>query len=158
MRSSVLFDWICKYQPDAHCEFAHGWWNSAEFWQLLSSDFESLDFGVIASFSMTTPPPASIITMPVVSARSPKLEIFFKESWVVEPNYTVTVKRQLPDPIILLDILQPIDQENKWLLQDFPGAYLYEPYREGAPAFSGCVKNQHLLYGLFHILSLQAGE
>jgi hypothetical protein len=94
--------------------------------------------------------------MPVVSARRMNLEIVFKESWVLEPNYTVTVKWDFPRPIILLDILQPIDHRNKWLLQDFPSEYLYEPYREGATTFSGSVKNQHLLYSLFHILSFQA--
>ena len=158
MRSSGLFDWICKYQPDARCEFAHGWWNSAEFWQLLSSDFESLDFGVIASFSMTTPPPTSIITMPVVSARSPKLEIFFKESWVVEPNYTVTIKRQLPGPINLLDILQPIDQNINGCYRIFPVLISTSLIVKELLLSLGCVKNQHLLEACFHILSLQAGE
>ena len=156
MRSAGLFEWICRNQADVNCEFAHGWWNSAEFLQLLSNDFEDFDFDVITSFSMDTPPPTSIIRMPVVSARRMNLEIVFKESWVLEPNYTVTVKWDFPRPIILLDILQPIDHRNKWLLRDFPSEYLYEPYREGATTFSGSVKNQHLLYSLFHILSFQA--
>lgn len=156
MRSTGLFEWICRNQADVNCEFAHGWWNSAEFLQLLSNDFEDFDFDVITSFSMDTPPPTSIITMPVVSARRMNLEIVFKESWVLEPNYTVTVKWDFPRPIILLDILQPIDHRNKWLLRDFPSEYLHEPYREGANTFSGSVNNQHLLYTLFHILSFQA--
>jgi len=156
MRSSGLFDWISKNQPDAKCEYAHGWWESAEFLQLLSNDFESFEFGVEKSFAMETPPPTSLITMPVVSAQSPNLEILFKESWVLEPNYTVSVKREFPGPVILLDILQPIDPENKWLLRDFPCEHLYEAYSDGARAFSGSAKNKHLLYGLFHILNFQA--
>jgi hypothetical protein len=96
--------------------------------------------------------------MPFVSARRPNLEIFFKESWVVEPNYAVTVKRAFAGPVILLDILQPIDHPNKWLLRDSPDDYLYEYYSEGSSAFSGSVKNQYLLYGLFHILNSQAGS
>ena len=94
--------------------------------------------------------------MPVVWGRRPNLEVIFKESWVVEPNYTVTVKWGFPWPVILLDILQPLDPQNKWLLRDFPGDYLFQFYSEGAAAFSGSVKNQHLLYSLFHILSFQA--
>jgi hypothetical protein len=154
IKSAGLLEWISRNQPDVKSEFAHGWWNSAEFLQLLSNDFEEFEFDVIGSFSMETP--TSTIPMPVISARSKNLEIIFKESWVVEPNYTVTVKRGFPGPVILLDLLEPIDSQNKWLLRDFPADYLFEPYREGAPAFSGSVKNQHLLYGLFHILSFQA--
>jgi len=156
MRSVGLFEWISRSQPDVNHEFAHGWWNLAEFLQGLAHDFEDFEFDVITSFPMETPPPSSIITMPVVSSRRPNLEIIFKESWVIEPNYTVTVKWGFPGPIILLNILEPIDHRNKWLLQGFPSNYLCEPYREGASAFSGSVKNQHLLYGLFHILSFQA--
>jgi len=156
MRSAGLFEWISKNQPDEKHEFAHGWWSSMEFLQLLGHDFGDFEFNVLSSFAMETPPPTSTIPMPVVSARSKNLEIIFKESWAFEPNYTVTVKRGFPGPVILLDVLEPIDSQNKWLLRDFPGDYLFEPYREGAPAFSGSVKNQHLLYGLFHILSFQA--
>ena len=94
--------------------------------------------------------------MPVVSAQSPNLEILFKESWVLEPNYTVSVKREFPGPVILLDIMEPIDPENKWLSRDFPCEHLYEAYSDGARAFSGSAKNKHLLYGLFHILNFQA--
>jgi hypothetical protein len=99
MRSLALYNWISSNQPGANCEFAHGWWESAEFLQLLSSDFESFDFGVLTSYSMETPPPSSFVTMPVVSALAPNLEIYFKESWVVEPNYTVSVKWLLPVPL-----------------------------------------------------------
>jgi hypothetical protein len=158
MRSLGLYNWISSNQPGANCEFAHGWWESAEFLQLLSSDFESFDFGVLSSYSMETPPPSSFVTMPVVSALAPNLEIYFKESWVVEPNYTVSVKWLLPGPLVLLDMLQPVDGRNRWLLRDFPTDYLYEPFREGVSAFSGSVKNQHLLYALFHILTTQASE
>ena len=55
MRSLALYNWISSNQPAANCEFAHGWWESAEFLQLLSSDFESSDFGVLTSYSMDTP-------------------------------------------------------------------------------------------------------
>src|ERR1700755_22348 len=94
--------------------------------------------------------------MPIVLARSRNLQIIFKESWVLEPNYTVTVKRERFWPLILLDILQPIDPLNKLLSMDFPAEYLHEPYHEGAVSFSGSIKNQHLLYSLFHILNFQA--
>jgi hypothetical protein len=36
--------------------------------------------------------------------------------------------------------------------------YLYEPFREGASAFSESVKNKHILYALFHNLTTQATE
>jgi hypothetical protein len=158
MRSLALDNWISSNPPGAKCEFAHGWWESAEFLQLLSSDFESFDFGVLTSYSMETPPPRSFVTMPVVSALAPNLEVYFKESWVVEPNYTVSVKWLLPGPLVLLDMLQPVDVQYRWLLRDFPTEYLYEPFREGASAFSGSVKNKHILYALFHILTTQAAE
>jgi hypothetical protein len=137
MRSLALYNWISSDQPGANCEFAHGWWESAEFLQLLSSDFESFDFGVLTSYSMETPPPSSFVTMPVVSALAPNLEIYFKESWVVEPNYTVSVKWLLPGPLVLLDMLQPVDVQYRWLLRDFPTEYLYEPFREGVSRFLG---------------------
>jgi hypothetical protein len=155
MRSKDLLRWICDNQPAATCEFAHGWWNFAEFLQLLSHDFESFDFGVLTAYSMETPPPTTLITMPVVSARSQKLEIYFKESWVVEPNYTVTIMTKAPASFILLDILQPIDPNEKWLLKGFPSDCVHPPYREGLYAFSGSIKNQHLLYALFYVLSHQ---
>jgi hypothetical protein len=81
--------------------------------QLLSSDFESLEFGALTTFSMATPPPTSLIKMPFVSAGRPNLEILFKESWVVEPYYALTVKRAFAGPVILLDILQPIDHQKR---------------------------------------------
>jgi hypothetical protein len=155
MRSEDLLRWISDNQPAAACAFAHGWWNFAEFLQLLSNDFESFDFGVLTAYSMETPPPTTLITMPVVSARSQKLEIYFKESWVVEPDYTVTIKTKAPASFILLDILQPIDPNEKWLLKGFPSDCVHPPYCEGLYAFSGSIKNQHLLYALFHVLSHQ---
>jgi hypothetical protein len=78
---------------------------------------------------METPPPTTLITMPVVSARSQKLEIYFKESWVIEPDYTLTVKTQSPASFVLLDIIQPIDPKDRWLLKDFPSDRVYPPYR-----------------------------
>jgi hypothetical protein len=158
MRSAGLFEWIPKNQPDDKNEYSHGWWRSIDFLHVLSNDFESFDFAVLTSFSMTTPPPESQITMPVVWARSTNLEIIFKESWMCEPNYTVTVKLKEPRPIILMDILQPIDPKNKWLLRGFPDDCLFGFYREGSSEFSGCVKNEHLLYALFHMLNFQAHE
>ena len=150
-----LLEWISENQPAPDHEYCDGWWRSTEFVQLLANDFEDFTFSVLSSFGMDTPPPTSKITMPIVLARSKDLEIIFKESWVLEPNYTVTVERERFWPIMLLDILQPIDPANKWLLIDFPSEYLHEPYREGASAFSGSVKNNHLLYALFYVLSVQ---
>jgi hypothetical protein len=106
-------------QPGAKCEFAHGWWNFAEFLQLLSGDFASFDFGVLTSYSGETPPPTTLIAMPVVSARSQNLEVYFKESWVVEPNYMVTVQTQSPASFILLDILQPVDPKDQMAVKGF---------------------------------------
>jgi hypothetical protein len=93
--------------------------------------------------------------MPVVSARSQKLEIYFKESWVVEPDYAVTVKTQSPASFVLLDILQPIDPKDRWLLKDFPSDRVYPPYCEGLYASSGSIKNQHLstLYFMSYAIS-----
>ena len=71
-------------------------------------------------YSMETPPPSSFITMPVVSALAPNLEIYFKESWVVEPNYTVSVKWLLPGPLVLLDMLQPVDATEQMVAAGFP--------------------------------------
>jgi hypothetical protein len=134
-----------------------------EFLRLLAHDFENFEFDVISSFSMETPPPSSIITMPVVSAGLPNLEIIFKKSWVLEPNYTVSVKWGLPEPLSISTVmfwstLERIDPQNKWLLRDFPSDQLYERYYKGSPAFSGSVRNQHLLYALFHILYFEAGQ
>ena len=156
IRSAGLFKWISTAQEDVKGQYDHGWWRSMEFLQLLSHDFEDFGFDVMSTFLMPTPPPTSMIPMPLVAARSTKLEIIFKEDWVVEPYYTATVKLNFPGPIVLLGILEPIDPANKWLLRGIPENCLYEPYREGASAFSGSVKNAHLLYALFHILTFQA--
>jgi hypothetical protein len=40
---------VC-HSYSANCEFAHGWWNFAEFLQLLSNDFACFDFGVLLLF------------------------------------------------------------------------------------------------------------
>jgi hypothetical protein len=156
IRSAGLFRWISTNQADIGSEYDHGWWSSMEFLQLLSHDFTDFEFDVISLFLMTTPPPSSTLPMPLVSARSTSLQIVFKEDWVMEPFYTVTVHVGFPEEVILLGILEPIDPENKWLLQNFPCAQLYEPYQGGASAFSGSVRNQHLLYALFQILAFQA--
>ena len=111
-----------------------------EFVQLLTHDFEDFEFNVIGSFLMETPPQTSTIPMPIVSGRPSNVEIIFKETWVLEPNYTVSVKWGFPGPMMLLNMLEPIDPKNKWLLRDFPDNYLYEPYREGASDFCGSVK------------------
>jgi len=66
MRSAGLFEWISKNQPDEKHEFAHGWWSSMEFLQLLGHDFGDFEFNVLSSFAMETPPPTSTIPMPVV--------------------------------------------------------------------------------------------
>jgi hypothetical protein len=163
MRSAGLFQWISENQPPDSHQFAHGWWSLAEFLQELSYDFEGFEFGVMSSFLMETPPPSSTILMPLVSARSSNFEIIFKESWILDPNYTVTVKWGFPEPLlippnILLSILEPIDPKNKWLLRDFPEEHLHEPYLKGATAFSGSVKNQPLLYAFFHVLSFEAKQ
>jgi hypothetical protein len=102
MRSAGLFDWISTNQPEEKHEFAHGWWRSMEFLQVLSHDFESFEFDVLSSFSMETPPPSSLITMPVVSGRSPSCEVIFKESWVLEPNYIVTVKWRADERLLII--------------------------------------------------------
>jgi hypothetical protein len=49
----------------------------------------------------------------------------------------------------------PSNPEEKWLLKYFPSDCVYPPYCEGLYAFSGSIKNQHLLYALFHVLSHQ---
>jgi hypothetical protein len=82
---------------------------------------------------------------PLFAARSTKLQIIFKEDWVVERYYTATVKLNFDGPIVLLGILEPFDPANKWLLRGIPENCLYEPFREGASAFSSSVKNAHLL-------------
>ena len=50
IRSAGLFKWISANQPDDKHEFAHGWWRSMEFVQLLTHDFDDLEFDVIGSF------------------------------------------------------------------------------------------------------------
>jgi hypothetical protein len=125
IRSAGLFRWISTNQADIGSEYDHGWWSSMEFLQLLSHDFTDFEFDVISSFLMTTPPPSSTLPMPLVSARSTSLQIIFKEDWLMEPFYTVTVQVGFPGEVILLGILAPIDPENKWLLQNFPCAQLY---------------------------------
>ena len=119
IRSAGLFKWISTAQEDVKGQYDHGWWRSMEFLQLLSHDFEDFGFDVMSTFLMPTPPPTSMIPMPLVAARSTKLEIIFKEDWVVEPYYTATVKLNFPGPIVLLGILEPIDPANKWLLRVF---------------------------------------
>ena len=80
-----------------------------------SSDLESFDFGGLTSHSRETPPPSSYCTMPVVAALPPNLESYLKESWMGEPNYTVSVKPLglHPDPLVLIDMGQPVDTQNR---------------------------------------------
>jgi hypothetical protein len=68
-----------------------------------------------------------------VSALAPNLEIYFKESWEVEPNYTVSVKWLLPGPLVLLDILQPVDVQNRWLLRDSRLSICMSRFEKGFP-------------------------
>ena len=152
MKITTIEEWIITNQPDLKNEYYKGWWDSIEFIRRLNEDFSNFKFGVIDSFLMDTPPPTIQLKMPLLIGRSNYFEVILKESWVVEPDWTVSIERKQKGEIELFGFVESIDQECKWLLNGFKAEYLYPSYASDLLKFSGSVRNKHLLYGLFQIL------
>ena len=123
-----------------------------EFVRRLSEDFSSFHFQVIDTFVMDTPPPTFQLKMPVLRGKSDCFDGIFKESWVVEPEWTVSIERGERGKIELYGFIEDIDENSKWLLKGMNKQYLYGSYEHDSLKFSGSVRNKYLLYGLFQIL------
>ncbi|MCF7792055.1 MAG: hypothetical protein K9M56_08670 [Victivallales bacterium] len=144
--------WVMKNQIDCEHDYYKGWWDSVEFIRKLVIDFPLFEFDVIKTFMMDTPPPTTKIPMPLLDAKSENFELFFKESWVIEPDWTVSIKGKLKEPLELYNFIKEIDQNMKWLLRGIDNKYIFPTYNDKAEKFTGSVRNKHLLYGLFQIL------
>ncbi len=123
-----------------------------EFVRRLSEDFSCFHFEVIDTFVMDTPPPTVQLKMPVLRGKSDYFDVIFKESWVVEPDWTVSIERNERRKIELYGFIDNIDENCKWLLKGMNKQYLYASYEDDLLTFSGSVRNKYLLYGLFQIL------
>lgn len=144
--------WIVKNQPEQENKYYTGWWDSMEFVRRLSEDFSSFHFEVIDTFVMDTPPPTVHLKMPVLRGKSDYFDVIFKESWVVEPDWMVSIERKERGQIELYGFIENIDENSRWLLKGMNKEYLYRSYEDDLLKFSGSVRNKYLLYGLFQIL------
>ena len=137
--------WIVKNQPEQENEYYTGWRDSMEFVRRLSEDFSSFHFEVVDT-------PTAHLKMPVLRGKSDYFDVIFKESWVVEPDWTVIVERKERGKIELYGFIENIDENSKWLLKGMNKQYLYRSYEDDLLKFSGSARNKYLLYGLFQIL------
>lgn len=152
MRSANFYGWLEQCQLDPEHEYYHGWADSREFIMELEREYGAFDFSVSETFQLLTPPPSSRIPMPVVSARTKKQSITFVENWLMEPYFTVSVRREFTGPIREHGILSPIGDDRPWLVEHLPPQFRYPPFQPEASEFVGAVQNRHMLYALFHIL------
>lgn len=149
---SSLDKWVTEKQPQSDHDYYKGWWDSVEFIRRLIADYPLFEFTVVDTFMMDTPPPTTMLPMPLSRGKSQRFEVLFKESWVVEPDWTVSISRKETGRIELYGFLKEIGTTNKWLLRGMDKRLIYPPYNDVALKFSGSVKNKYLLYGLFQIL------
>ena len=61
------------------------------------------------SFVMDTPPPTVQLKMPVLRGKSDYFDVIFKESWVVEPDWTVSIGRKERGKLELYGFIENID-------------------------------------------------
>ena len=153
-----LNKWIEKNQIDKNHDYAKGWNDLMDFVFKLKSEFNEFEFEVIKSYEMLTPPPSSKITMPIFIAKAKKYQIIFKESWVLEPDWTVSVERKTKNVFNLKPFVKNINTANKWLLNGMDEYYIFGSYSPEAEKFTCCVKNKHLLYTLFYLINKEDHE
>lgn len=154
----IVSKWIEENQIDENHDYAKGWNDLMDFVFRLQCEFDKFEFQVITSYKMLTPPPSSKILMPVFLAKSENQQIIFKESWVLEPDWTVTVERNTKKAVNLEPIVEEIDFTCKWLLEGFDEQPIYDSYSSEAEKFTCCVRNRHLLYTLFYLLNKDEQE
>ena len=145
--------WIEENQIGKNHDYAKGWNELMDFVFKLQCEFDEFEFKIIKSYEMLTPPPSSKITMPIFMAKSNRYQIIFKESWVLEPDWTVSVKRNIKEIISLRPFIEDINLSNKWLLDSMDKDYVFGNYSVQAKEFTCCIKNKHLLYTLFYLLT-----
>jgi len=145
--------WIEENQISKNHDYAKGWNDLMDFVFKLQCEFDEFEFEVIKSYDMLTPPPSSKIKMPIFIAKSKKYQIIFKESWVLEPDWTVSVERNTKKIVNLRSFVEDINPTNKWLLDGMEKDYIFGPYSVQAKKFTCCVKNKHLLYTLFYLIT-----
>ena len=121
----------------------------------LAEHYPMFAFAVHATFLLTTPPPSSEIPMPIVTAQSKMVTVTFVENWLMEPFFTVSVRREFPGPLLLCGFVENIDSQQPWLVEHLPKQLVYGPVSDDALEFTGAVQNRHILFGLFRILEFQ---
>lgn len=144
---------IEENQISENHDYAKGWNDLMDFVFKLHSEFDEFESDVIKSYEMLTPPPSSKITMPIFMAKSKDHQIIFKESWVLEPDWTVSVKIYTNKHTDLISIVEDINPNHKWLLTGIDDKYLFDHYSFEAKQFTCCIKNKHLLYALFFLIT-----
>lgn len=150
--------WIEENQIDTNHDYAKNWNDLMDFVFKLQCEFNEFEFEVIKSYEMPTPPPSSKIIMPIFMAKSKRHQIIFKESWVLEPDWTVSVERKTKKVINLRPFVEDINPTNKWLLNGMDEDYIFGSYSLEAEKFTCCVKNKHLLYTLFYLINKEGQE
>lgn len=107
-----LNEWTEENQIDANHDYVKGWNDLMDFLFRLQSEFDEFEFEVLKSYEMLTPPPSSKILMPLIRATSKRYQITFKESWVMEPDWIVSVERYTKEIIDLNPIPEELDPSN----------------------------------------------
>ena len=153
-----LNEWIEENQIDINHDYAKGWNDLMDFIFKLQCEFDEFEFQVIKSYEMITPPPSTKIIMPIFLAKSKNYQIIFKESWVLEPDWIVSVARNTMGAINLKPIVEDINPTNKWLFDGMDEDFIYGSYSLEAEKFTCCVKNKHLLYTMFYLLNKEGKE
>jgi hypothetical protein len=120
----ILSEWIEKHQIDDSHDYSKGWNELMYFVFELQSEFGNYEFEVIGSYKMLTPPPSSRIIMPVFMAKSKFQKLIFKESWVIEPDWVVSIETSSKLNINIKPLIEEVDLERKWIFDGFEEKYI----------------------------------
>jgi hypothetical protein len=152
MKSLGLYRWLNDCQLNPKHPYYHGWAESRNLLMELADKCVAFEFSVLATFSMDTPPPTSQIPMPVVKACSHQFSVVFVENWIMEPFYTVSVRRKPGERLLLHGFVELIGEDRPWLTRHLPARFVYGPVSEEAKEFVGAIANAHMLFAFFKLL------
>ena len=102
---------------------------------------------------MRTPPPTTKFLMPIVKAVWVELELYLKQSWVIPPYWTISVNTKTPLPACIGKLINELNQANKWEIEHMPKELIFEKYFSNSLKWTAPVKNNHLLYSIFYLIS-----
>lgn len=151
----LIFEkWVNDNNPDPSLSYGKGWWDAVEFFLFLKEQLDVEDMSVIATFTLTTPPPTEELLSPIVRLRTDDFTAYLKEDFG-EPLIWWTMSLQAHRDIGKFDLSpflvrrEPKDRA----LEGFSHAWLHRPYEPGAQTFTARLGHKYDVYGVLRQIS-----